>query len=311
MGSRTKTSAVGQTMSLFDKLAEAEDDFFSSQFLSPVLKGKAIRVRIANVVVTLPVAEPKNFQGWGVFRPLSYKAARFVRDPNMTERQAYLDLFPVLRLILCRRQGEQWVGLPANQADTRFKVSGLVPVFLTEEVQLFEVIQTRFDGTTCWFDSIDQGHSPKTAVYLRESLTTLIEPDKLVLPGLTLEEKDAYLMAYGPALEADIESKKDKQEERIKLALFKAGARYQSYIERGNTYTIEYNVDGEKHRSVVNKDTLAVESAGICLSGGDRNFDLQSLVGVIREGMGRHRIVRVGNNYGGHNYGPEDDQDDW
>ena len=240
-----------------------------------------------------------------------YKAARFNREPTMSERQAYLDLFPVLRLILCRRQNEQWLGIPANQADTRFRVSGLVPVQLPEEVQIFEVVQTRFDGKACWFDSTDQGHSPRTAVYLRESLTKLLEPDKLALSGLTQEEKDAYLMAYGPALEADIEAKKDKQEERIKLALFKAGARYQSYIERGNTYTVEYQVDGQRHRSVLNKDTLAVESAGICLSGGDRNFDLQSLVGVIREGYRRRRIVRVGNNYGDHNYGPEDEQDDW
>lgn len=241
----------------------------------------------------------------------TYNGARFVREPNMGERQAYLNLFPVLRLILCRREGEQWVGIPANQADTRFKVAGLVPVRLVDEVQVFEVIQTRFDGANCWFDSVDSGHSPKTAVYLRESLTKLLEPDKLELHGLTQEERDAYLMAYGPALEADVEAKKDRQEERIKLALFKAGALYRSYKERDNTFTIEYNVDGERHISVVNKETLAVESAGICLSGGDKNFDLQSLVGVIREGMGRRRIVRVGNNYGNHNYGPEDDQDDW
>ncbi len=295
---------------LFDKLASEENAFFNKHFLSPVLRGVPIRVRIAGVVITFRT-DPKNFQGWGVFRPVSHKIARFVRNTTMSERHTYLSLWPVLRLILCRRNGEQWFGIPATQADTRFRVAGLAPVRFVEEVQLFEAVQTRFDGVNCWFEGVDEKHSPRNAAYLRESLVNLVEPDKLELTGLSLEERDAYLMAYGPALEADIESKKDKQEERIKLALFKAGAQYQSYIERGNTYTVEYMVDGNKHRSVVDKETLAVESAGICLSGGDKDFDLQSLVSVIRQGHRGHRIVRVGNNYGDHNYGPQEDQDDW
>ena len=281
---------------LFQKLAEQESEFFSSQFLSPVLSGKGIRVRIAKIILNFDVAEPKDFQGWGVFKPLSNKLARFIRNPNMTEKRSYLDLFPSIRLILCRRNNDQWFGVPANQADNRFVIKGLVPVHLTEEVQLFEAVLVRFDGMICWFDGVDSKHSLKNSAYLRESLQKLLEPDKLELPGLTLEERDAYLMAYGPAIAADAEAKKDRQEERIKAALQRAGASYQSYIERGDTYTIEYSVGREKHRSVVSKENLQVQSAGICLSGGDRNFDLQSLVGVIREGQRRRAIVRVGNN---------------
>ena len=55
-------------------------------------------------------------------------------------------------------------------------------------------------------------------------------------------------------------------------------------------------LNGSPHRSVVKKDNLAVESAGICLAGTDRNFDLQSLVCVIRTGQNQRRIVRVGDN---------------
>jgi len=283
---------------VFNKLAAAENEFFNSQLFSPVLKGKPIRVRIAGILTTLEVVKPKNFEGWGVFAPVNYKTARFIREPNMAEKEQYFRLFPALRLILCRNADNQWSGVPANQGDSRFKIQGLVPIQLVDEVQMFDTVKVRFDGTNIWFEQIDSRSNPRTAIYLRECLTKLLDPKNLELTGLTQEERDAYLIGYGPALAADIEAKRDKNEDRIKDALHRAGAKYQSYIERKDTYTIEYTVDGHKHRTVVKKDNLAIESAGICLAGTDRNFDLQSLVGVIRQGQRGHRIVRVGDNRG-------------
>lgn len=300
-------------MNAFDKLAAEEAAFFNSQFFSPVLKGKPIRIRISGVIVTLNVTKPKNYEGWGVFAPNSAKSARFVREPNMTEKESYFNLFPALRLILCRRTKDQWFGIPANQSDTRFKITGTVPIQLCTEVQMFDMVKVRFDGTNVWFEQIDPRHSLKNSVYMRESVLKFLEAPKLDLPGLTIEERDAYLIALTDALAADAEAKRDKQEERIQKALSLTGAKYQSYIERGDTFTIEFMVGTERHRSVVKKDNLAVESAGICLAGTDKNFDLQSLVGVIREGQRGRRIVRVGENrqFGDpHAYGYEQDDYD-
>ena len=72
------------------------------------------------------------------------------------------------------------------------------------------------------------------------------------------------------------------------------GCRTRDYVERQDVYTVTYTVDGERHVSAVSKKDLSVQVAGICLSGEDANFDLQSLVGVIREAHGGHGFVRVG-----------------
>lgn len=273
---------------LFEKLLLQENNFLKSQFLSPVVRNKPVRVRIDGIILVFTI----DFTGWGVFQPISYKQAKFVRSPTLKEKTDYLNLFPILRLIICRREGNNWYGSLAH-ADSRFKITGLIPIFLPEELRLFEVIRIRFDGQLCWFDSLESKYNPKNAVYLRESLNNELNPQNLTFSGLTQEERDAYSICFNDL----IESKKDHTEERIKSALAHSGAKFRNYVEREHTFTIEFSVDGEFHRSTVNKTNLQIQSAGICLSGGDSNFDLQSLVNIIREGQQTDRIHRVGDNF--------------
>jgi hypothetical protein len=281
---------------VFDKLAEQEEKFLTSEFFSPVIAGRDIRVSIAGVVMRLSVKRPNGrngkYEGWGVFKPRSYKEAVRVRDATLQERQAYLDLFPAARIIVCARDENKVYGVLANSSDPRFKVTGLIPVHLAENVQLFETIQARFDGSTFWFDRIDMAQNPRASSLLRDALTALLDVEKVNYDGITKDERRAYAIAFLK----DAENRKDRNEERIKSALQRAGASYRSYVDRGDSYTVEYTVDGQNHHSVIKKDTLEVQSAGICLSGGDRAFDLQSLVGVIREGIRGRRIVNVGIN---------------
>jgi hypothetical protein len=75
-------------------------------------------------------------------------------------------------------------------------------------------------------------------------------------------------------------------------------------MERPDVYTVTYEVDGQRHVSAVSKKDLSVHLDGICLSGEDENFDLQSLVGVIREAQGGGGFVRVGRE----NQGMEEEQ---
>jgi hypothetical protein len=270
---------------LLNRLAAAEEAFLANEFLAPRLRGSPVQVRVAGVVCQLKV-EPADFAGWGVFRPTSHTSARLVRPARLAERQRYLELFPRLRLILSRRDGDVWLGLPAHQADSRFRVEGLVPVRLIEEAQLFEVVETRFDGSQCWFDRLDTRCDPGTAAYLRQSLQQMVEPNRLSRPGLTAEERTAYGLQYWPAVEAQIAARRDRVEERLHQALAHAGAELRGYLERGDSYRVEFDVGGQRHVSVVHKQDLAVRVAGICLSGEDAKFDLTSLVGVLGEAQG-------------------------
>ncbi len=279
---------------LFNKLDAQEKGFLSQNFLAPVLKYNPVKVRIAGIVSSLTLVR-KTYEGWGVFKPISFKEARFIRAADIAERQQYLNLFPRLFLILCQKIDNVWLGTPANQSDTRFKITGLVPVRLPEEVQMFETVQARFDGAHCWFDCVDS-KNPQSPIYLRDELVKLTDPSKIPFAFSSPEYQTAYNIAYSIAMEADLESKRDKQEERIKRALEIGGAKYHSYIDRGRSYTIEFSIGKDRHKSTVNKETLQVESAGICLNGTDARFDLTSLISVMKEGERKRLIVRVGDN---------------
>ncbi len=197
-------------------------------------------------------------------------------------------------MILCLREQDQWLAIPAHRGDTRFRIEGLVPVRLVEEAQLFEVLLTRFDGIQCWYDGPDPRRDPGTAAYLREALGRMVEPGRLSRSGLTAEERAAYVVNYVPRLQAEIEASRDRVEERLRKALAHAGAELRDYHEQGDVYRITYEVDGRRHVSAVAQQDLSVQVAGICLSGQDRHFDLQSLVGVLREAEGSGQVVRMG-----------------
>jgi hypothetical protein len=284
---------------LLDKPEGAERDFVGSEFVAPILGSNRVSVRIAGLVCQLEVTgeRPGPFSGWGVLRALSTSQAAFVRAATQAERAAYLQLFPAVRLILAARDGPSWLAVPAHRGDGRFQIAGPVALALPEEgLELFETIIARFDGRLFWHERRDPARNPALAAYLREQLQ---EVDEKGLPpaaealhkrGLTREEREAYGLVRAALAEALV----DKVEQRLSAALAHAGATFRAYVERGEAYVVEYEVDGRRHVSTVRPDDLTVMTAGICLAGQDRRFDLQSLVGVLREAEQGRRLVWVG-----------------
>jgi hypothetical protein len=71
-------------------------------------------------------------------------------------------------------------------------------------------------------------------------------------------------------------------EGRLWDALHMGGGELREFRDRGEFWQVEWMTrNGDRHTSAISKGDLTVISSGICLSGYDRNFDLQSLVGVI------------------------------
>ncbi len=293
---------------LLGRLAGEEERFLQGEFLAPAVPGGVVQVRIGGVVCRVRI-EPADFEGWGVFRPASMTLARLVRQAGLAERRRYLDLFPLVRLIVCRRIGRRWHGTAASLGDGRFRIDGLAPIELAEEVQPFDVVAARFDGAAFWFDDLDPRRDPGTAAYLREALAARTEPGELARPGLTPEERSVYELAYWelagppPAREgrarpqrADREGEAPAEDpvlRRLRESLSHAGARLIGYLERADSFRVTYRIGDQEFTSAVDKNDLTVQVAGICLSGEDQKFDLASLVGVLRQG-GAEGVVRVG-----------------
>jgi hypothetical protein len=277
----------------FNKLARAEEQFRQSEFLAPVVHGGEVRVRVAGVVCKLRVT-PREFEGWGVFRPTSGATAELVREAGLAERRGYLELFPIVRLVLCRNDAGTWLALPAHRGDSRLHIQGLVPARLAEDVQQFDVVRTRFDGGNFWFESLEPARDPSTAAWLRQKLAAITDPNQLDRSGLTPEERSAYEINYLQLEEARKRIEAEQVEQRMRAALEHAGAKLVDYLERRDSYRVTYTIGRQRHTSAVRKSDMTVEVAGICLSGLDRQFDLASLVGVIREAQEGHQFVRVG-----------------
>lgn len=275
---------------LMKSLSAKEAGFLDSRFISPVLARRPIRVRIDGVVLSMKITAPKKavgYEGFGVFQPITMKECRYVREATLAERRKYFACLPRFMMIICgidEKSGE-YLAIRATR-DSRMTLDGLAPIHIASNVRMFDVVYAAFDGKNFWFIQGDM--APIRSAKMREQL--LAESDHT---DQTIPE---YQRAYAIALSRILENKRDRNEDRIKDALHRAGAEYRSYVDRGDTYSVEYTVNGQTHRSAVSKDNLSVVSAGICLDGHDQDFDLQSLVHVVKEGDQRSLIVRVGEN---------------
>ena len=278
---------------VLNRLKSLESQFRDQRILAPVVRGGQAKVRIGGVVCQLKIS-PETFEGWGIFEPTSDLKAKLIREAHLIERDHYLRLFPLVRLILLEPRDDHWLAVSAHQANERLGIQGIVSVRLTENCQAFEVIQARWDGSYFWYVAPEMSVDPRLALYLRHAWRELQLPEEVQCKGLTPEMRAAYSVLFVHHWKRAQQARRHRDEARLREALQRAGAELRDVLDRQDLFTVTYEVDGKRHVSVVEKNDLTVRSAGVCLNGEDGKFDLESLVGVIREGHTTGEIFEVG-----------------
>ncbi|MBW4539451.1 MAG: hypothetical protein KME43_09965 [Myxacorys chilensis ATA2-1-KO14] len=266
---------------LLNQIASAEAQLQSMQFLAPCVKGGRVRTRVAGMVYTFS-PKPHQFEGWGIFQPVDGQTAMLVKGADLPQIDAYLQHFQTVRLRLVDRlQNQSWLAYPVNEADMRqrFKTVKPVPVHLVTDGVAFEQIIARWNGDSCWFEEVDRRADPAIAETLQSALKQQIPVKELQFKGFTPEMRSLYELV---AQRTEGFAQPQRDEKRLRQALKLGGGELDQFQDRGDYWTVDWTTsDGVRHTSAIAKDDLTVVSSGICLSGRDRDFDLQSLVGVM------------------------------
>lgn len=269
---------------LLKQLAKQETNLQNERFLAPCVKGGKVRTRMAKMIYTFS-PRPADFEGWGIFKPQGIEVAKFVKKANFVQIDEYLQLFKVFRVrLLFKLEGATWLAYPVNESDARQRMGKVKPILvhLVKGGEALEQVVTRYDGAAFWFHENDRKADPFMTDDLREELKKEVLPEKLTLKNLTPEMRTAYSIAFKKTAVYLARKEAMKEENRLKNALKTGGGKLNKYQDKGDYWLVEWQTsNGAKHTSAITKNDLTVMSAGICLDGEDRKFDLQSLVGVV------------------------------
>ncbi|MEH2068778.1 MAG: hypothetical protein V7K47_11565 [Nostoc sp.] len=268
---------------LINQIASAEAQLCNTQFLAPCVKGGRVRTRVVGMVYTF-TPKPNKFEGWGIFQPVDEKIAMVVEEADLPQIAEYLQHFPQIRLRLAYQlRGQSWLAYPVNEADIRQRLQVVKPIaiHLVTESIIFDQIIARWNGQSCWFEEIDHRTDPAIVETLQSAVKQLIPVEELQFKGITPEIRTVYELA---TRQIEGFGQPQQDEKRLRKALQMGGGELKQFHDRGDYWTVDWTTaDGVRHSSAIAKTDLTVISSGICLSGYDRNFDLQSLVGVMEQ----------------------------
>jgi hypothetical protein len=277
---------------LIKQLAAREEALRGEQFLAPYVGGGRVRVSLDGLVCSFR-PQPHDFEGWGIFRVFDERTAEVVAEASLAQIAGYLKLMRPLRVRLAERlRGRTWLAYPFNREDARrqFGAEGELRVHLVSEGARFEGAVAYTDGCNYFYGELDRRADARVAERLRKLLRQGVEPRDITWKGITPETRAVYALAteFAPEFGHMHKLRKTKrvkrqEERRLREALALSGGQLVDFDEEGENWRVVWRALGrESLVSIIAQRDLTVVSAGICLSGNDRDFDLQSLVGVVK-----------------------------
>ena len=108
---------------LLKRVAAEEESLRSGLILAPCVRGGMVRARVNGLLYTF-APRPRDFEGWGIFQPVSEREAQLLEEAHAEYVENYLRRFPAMRLLLCYRlKGNAWLAYPACESDARPQLS--------------------------------------------------------------------------------------------------------------------------------------------------------------------------------------------
>ena len=307
MGKRRKKA---KALELIEELEAQASRLKEHQVLAPIPEGQQHYVTTLIEGTPYRLSIPEVEPGWWLLRPLSDHEAKVVGEPPPHEIVHYLEQLPAIRVIAVYRLGERsWLVYPWNSGDAfqrgwpslpssaKTRIPQPYPLHLVTApaVRPFDVVVARMLDGLLLFDEYDR----RTLwAPLADELRACLEKQEWTprIGGLTPELRAVLSLHRHRFLEE--EKRRILQEEaqrrrtlkgRLESALEYSGARLKAWTERGEGYEVVWEHEGEEYRTLIRPD-LFVESAGICLSGRDSDYNLSAIVHVMRQARERGRL---------------------
>lgn len=236
--------------------------------------------------------------GWYQFKPIAPGACRIIKKANIRDINLYLGLLPSIRAVGVSAIGNDGVlVVPENPADAAQKG------WLNAEPRIAHILRGRTANMA--FAPIIVRDAGGFLLYARSGHGVDFHASRQIAMRQALERDDditgpsrtGYQIAYSILLQQAREQKRQEAarkarldgEEGIRHQFEFTGARIGSIRQRNaGEYEVTYEYDGAAFTVQISRSGR-VSSAGICLSGGDRDFDASSIVEVMQEARRRHR----------------------